>query len=183
MKAWHILFSQLVFDASPYLSVRQERCQLPDGTVIPDYNIISEPDIVIALVLTSDDRVVLVEQYKHGIGQLCLELPGGLSEGGAPLSEVQREIREETGYESDNWLLLSRYINNPTRFDNHVYAFVARHAQPTTTQHLDPTEDITVHLWSIADVLAAIQDGRITALHSVATILQGLLAVGKLSNH
>lgn len=174
MQKWTVQKSTIVLDASPFMIVRQEQVLLPNGLTIPDYNVIDEPDIVIAFVLTEDNEVILVEQYKHGIGQICLEVPGGLSEGGAPLDEIKREVSEETGYESDNWQVLSTYINNPTRINNHVYAFIARDAKKVREQHLDPAEAITVHTMPIADVLSAITRGDISAVHSIATIFQAL---------
>lgn len=180
MKKWQVKESTIVLDASPFMVVRQEKCELPDGNITRDYNIVSEPDIVIALVLTEADDIVLVEQYKHGIGQICLEVPGGLSDGGTPLAEIKREVLEETGYESDNWLQLSTYITNPTRFDNYVHAFVARNAKQTSQQKLDPAEDIQVHIMSIPDVLEAVQAGRIAATQTIAILFQGLASIGKL---
>lgn len=178
---WIVKSSQTLVDAPPYLTLRREHCQLPNGHSIPDYYVISEPDIVIALVVTSDEQIVLVEQYKHGIGEICLELPGGLSDGGAPLTEIQREVREETGYESANWQKLGTYINNPTRFDNRVHAFVARDAQQVTSQKLDPAEQINVHTMPRDEVLAAIQSGRIAAAHSIAVIYQALVSLPNLA--
>lgn len=174
MQKWTVKKSTIVLDASPFMKVRQEECLLPNGLVIPDYNVIDEPDIVIAFVLTEDNQLVLVEQYKHGIGEVCLEVPGGLSDGGTPLEEIQREVREETGYESEHWQVLNTYINNPTRINNRIHAFIAKDARKVTEQHLDPAEAIKVHLMSIEDVLTAVSQGRISAVHSIAIIFQAL---------
>lgn len=178
MSKWEVETSEVVLDANPFMVVRQEKCRLPNGHIIPDYNIISEPDIVLGLIFTPDHQIVLVEQYKHGIGKICLELPGGLSDGGEPLAEIQREVSEETGYASDDWQLLGQYINNPTRFDNHIYAYIAQNANKVSDQHLDPAESIIVHTMPIPDVLTAVADGRIQAVHSIAAIYQGLAQIG-----
>ncbi|MEM9955520.1 MAG: NUDIX hydrolase [Chloroflexota bacterium] len=174
MSQWKIEESKVVLDASPFIVVRQERCILPNGLVIPDYNIVTEPDAVVALVITENKNIILVEQYKHGIGEICLELPGGLSEGDAPLAEIQREVLEETGYISNNWQHLASYINNPTRANNHTHAFIASNARKISEQNLDPTENIIVHTLSISDVFQAIQTGQIRAVHTIATVFQGL---------
>ena len=178
MQKWIVNKSNIVLDASPFMTVRQEECLLPNGLVISDYNVIDEPDIVIAFVLTEDNQLVLVEQYKHGIGEICLEVPGGLSDGGAPLEEIQREVREETGYESDDWQALNPYINNPTRFNNRIHGFIARNAKKVTAQHLDPAEAIKVHVMPIEDVLSTVSQGRISAVHSIAIIFQALRQLG-----
>ncbi len=177
MKKWKVEESRVALDASPFMVVRQEKCLLPNGMVIPDYNIVSEPDIVVAFVLTAEQDVVLVEQYKHGIGQVCLEVPGGLSDGGTPLEEIQREVREETGYESQKWEHLCSYITNPTRFDNYIHAFIAHDARLAGEQHLDPAEAIRVHKLSIPDVLSAVNQGEIAAVHTIATIFQALAKI------
>lgn len=174
MSDWKVESSEIVLDASPFMIVRQEQVKLPNGVVLPDYNIISEPDIVIALVFTEANDIVLVEQYKHGIGQVCLELPGGLSDGGTPLEEIQREVQEETGYVSNEWLHLSSYINNPTRFDNYIHAFIARNARLVSEQDLDPAENITVRTLTVTETLDAVRNGQIRAVHSIATLFQGL---------
>lgn len=174
MSQWKVEESTVVLDASPFMVVRQEKCVLPNGIIIPDYNIISEPDIVIALVITEQREIVLVEQYKHGIGDICLEVPGGMCDDNIPLIEAQREVREETGYTSDEWHHLASYIHNPTRFNNHIHAYIAQNAVKMDEQQLDPTENITVHTLPITDVHTAIREGRITAVHSIAVLFQGL---------
>src|SRR5690349_3163193 len=53
------------------------------------------------LAITKDQKVVLVRQYRHGVKEVLLELPGGVIEDGEdPLAGIQRELLEETGYTS-----------------------------------------------------------------------------------
>ncbi len=81
-----------------YRSLRKKRFRLPTG-VVGDFYTNNTPDIVSALVVTTDKRVVLVKQFRPGIERMLLEVPGGAIESGEkPRSAVAREVLEETGY-------------------------------------------------------------------------------------
>src|SRR5688572_12645000 len=103
MEKWKIENSRIVHDASPFLRLRQDKVVLPSGLVIEDYNVVEEPNAVTIFALTAEKELLLVEQYKHGIGEICLEVPGGVMDKSEPLAEAQRELLEETGYHSSRW--------------------------------------------------------------------------------
>ena len=174
MEKWKVENSRIVLDASPYVRVRQDECHLPNGIVIPDYNIVEEPDIVTIFALTSQKELLLVEQYKHGIGEICLELVGGLMDGTDPLEDAKRELLEETGYSGGRWQAGGVYIINPTRQPNRMYHFIALNVEKTAEQNLDSTEAIRVHTMPLSQVQQAIAEGRIAAVHSVAAIFRSL---------
>ena len=175
MQKWQVEEAKIVFDASPYLRLRQERCILPNGVTIPTYNIIEEDDIVMAFALTEAEEVLLVEQYKHGIGEVCLTLPGGFCEAENPLDDIQRELQEETGYRSDDWQHIGSYIKDPSRNPNRSHLFLAKNAHQTGEQALEPTEIITVQTLPLSEMEQAIRDGRITSTHSIAAIYSAML--------
>ncbi len=172
MKKWQQLHSAYVFQ-SPYFNIRRDACQLPHGPVIDDYYVYEAPDIVMVFALTPQHEVLLVGQYKHGIGGICIELPAGmmqLDENESPLEAARREFMEETGYDAATYELLGKLIHNPTRANNHVYTFLALDAFRNGQQNLDPNEDIQVHCVPLEQALAWVRTGRITAADSVATI-------------
>jgi ADP-ribose pyrophosphatase len=174
MEKWKVESSQIVLDASPFVRVRQEKCHLPNGIIIPDYNIVEEPDIVTIFALTKQKELLLVEQYKHGIGEICLELVGGLMDGKDPLEDAKRELLEETGYSGGNWQAAGTYIINPTRQPNRMYHFIALDVEKVAEQNLDSTESIRVHFLPLSQVHQAITDGKIAAVHSIAAIYRSL---------
>src|SRR5688500_5012574 len=55
------------------------------------------------IATTTDDHLVMVEQYRHGSNSIELEIPGGMMDAadGSPLITGMRELREETGYENE----------------------------------------------------------------------------------
>jgi ADP-ribose pyrophosphatase len=73
---WRILASRYIVE-SPYLRLRSDSVELPGGYRIEDYYVRESRGFAIVFALTPHENVVLVRQYKHGIGQSVLELPAG----------------------------------------------------------------------------------------------------------
>ena len=174
IQKWQRLTARIVFQ-TPFFSIRQDECRLPDGRVVPDYYVLQEPDIVMIFGLTPQRELLLVEQYKHGISEICLELPAGMSEGGDPLEEAQREFREETGYEAAEWQHWRTFIKNPTRANNQIHLFYAADAVQVGVQQLDDNEAIRVHRVPLDDIPQQLESGDLHVIGSVACILYGLM--------
>lgn len=175
MEKWQRLDSKIALD-TPYFRIRQDTCRLPDGREIDDYYVHESQDIVLIFAVTTDNQVLLVEQYKHGIGEICVELPAGFCEpdSPSPLDDAKRELREETGYTSDTWHKLTTLICNPTRFNNHAHLYLALDANHTDTQSLDPNEAIQVHFIPLGEIKQAILEGQVKVADSVTGILLAL---------
>jgi ADP-ribose pyrophosphatase len=134
------------------------------------------PDWVNVVALTSDDRVVMVEQYRHGIGRVTLELPGGLIEPGeSPIEAGLRELREETGFAGDEPQLLGAVHPNPAYFTNSAHFIVVREAVAVGALQQDSGEDIAVRLVPLASISTLIGNGAIT--HAVMIAAFHLLSL------
>ncbi len=181
MDKWQRLSSQIVFD-TPYFNIRKDACRLPDGREIDDYYVYQTPDVALVVAYTHDHKVIFVEQYKHGIGDICLEIPGGYCEPDSdnPLVDAQRELREETGYVADEWHKLSSVIGNPTGANKRTHLYLALNASQQFAQSLDPNEAITVHFISKDEILTAIRAGRFSGTDTVVGLF---LALDWLSVH
>jgi ADP-ribose pyrophosphatase len=159
-----------------WIRLRQDTVELPNGKVMDDFFVLEDPDVGCVFGLTPKREVVLVEQYKHGIADVCIELPAGYFESanGDPLEEARREFQEETGYDAVEYVYLGKMAQSPTRMASYFHIFLALDAYASGTQHLDPSEDITVRLIPLDTVLEMIGDGRIHSATTVACIYRAL---------
>jgi ADP-ribose pyrophosphatase len=174
MKPWTILNSQNIVEHTWY-TLRQDTVQLPDGRIVDDYFVSVRHDVVLILAVTDDRQVPLVRQYKHGVQQVLLELPGGyLDDGEHPLEAAQRELLEETGYASDEMYLLAQVYGDPTKDTNTFSLYLAHNARKIQEQSLDQTEDITVECVPLKDLKRLILQGSIKVVSSIATIYLAL---------
>jgi 8-oxo-dGTP pyrophosphatase MutT (NUDIX family) len=175
MRPWQTIESKIALE-NPWITVRQDTVQLPDGHVVVDYNVIVERDVACVVALTPERRLLLCEQYKHAIGEFTFEMPGGILErdDSDPETAARRELLEETGYSAGALRLLGAYPLSPARLHQRMYLYLALDVTKTTEQQLDATEEIRVHALPLDEVRAMLRDGRICAATSVAGIYRAL---------
>ena len=103
-RKWEVLTSEYLA-RKPWFTVRHESLELPDGRRIPDYYVFEYPDWINVTAVTRDGRFVLIDQYRHGLGETSYEIPAGVTEpsDASPLDAAQRELMEETGYGGGQW--------------------------------------------------------------------------------
>ena len=115
---------------------------------------------------------MLIEEYRHGVERLSVELPCGTpeDEGEDVLEAMQRELLEETGYGSEEWHSLGSSTANTARQNNRVHAFLALDAHKVSDQKLDPGEMIRAHVVPWQKFVDDLADGRleIPGLHLAA---------------
>jgi 8-oxo-dGTP pyrophosphatase MutT (NUDIX family) len=154
--------------------------QFVDGTNPRDgstkrFSLIEAVDWVNVIAVTAAREVVLIRQYRPGIDEVCLEIPGGMvDDGEAPLVAAQRELAEETGYTAATWQPLGVVAPNPAIQNNRLHSFLATGARPTQPQRLDGSEVIDVETAPLAEVTAMLRDGRID--HALVVAAFGHLA-------
>lgn len=148
--------------------MRQECVELPNGTQIPTWYVMEFPDWINIIALTKDDQMVMVDQYRHALGETHYELVAGVIDPGeSPLEAAKRELSEETGFEGGEWELFMTLSPNPTNHNNKSYTFLARGVEKKREQHQEATEDIGVHVFDQAQVREMLDDGEIIqALHA-----------------
>jgi ADP-ribose pyrophosphatase len=125
--------------------------------------ILNPPNWVNVVALTTDQQVVLVEQYRHGADEVLLEVPGGMIDGDeSPVDAALRELREETGYVGDVPELIGMVHPNPAFLTNRCYFVLVRNVHLAAETELDAGEDIEVHLRPLEEIPELIRVGEIT---------------------
>lgn len=174
---WRLRASRYVVD-SPYMRLRMDEVELPDGTIVPNYYVRESPGFVVVVPLTANDRVVLVRQYRYGADSIHLELPAGmLLDGEEPRACALRELAEETGYEVERCELAAQYYPEPVRSTARAFVYIGSGAHRVREPVLDVTEHLEVELATVDDFRAMLGDGRVD---TGATIAAGFLALQKL---
>lgn len=177
---WKVLESQYLYN-EPWLTIRKEKCELPDGRIMPAYYVLEYPSWVSAFALTKDGRVVMVKQYRHGLGVVSTELPGGVVDAGEDLqTAMARELLEETGYRFDSYQFLGKLCANPATSNNYMHMFLATGGEKVAEQKLDATEDVEVVVYTVEEVRQLLADNAIVQALHTATIFYALQKLGRL---
>jgi ADP-ribose pyrophosphatase len=144
-------------------NLRTDRAVSPRTGQEHDFFILESSSWVNVIPLTSEDNVVMVRQYRHGIQDVTLEIPGGLVEDhDSPEEAAGKELCEETGYRASEMILLGRVYPNPAIQNNVCYTFLAKDVFLAGDQNLDEKEDIEVLIRPLAEIPRLIREGEIT---------------------
>ena len=176
---WKVISKEQVLD-SPFLKIRSERIELPDGTILPNYYIIENRGWVGIVPVTEDGHIILNRQYKHGIGLEVLEFPaGGIDDHeDDPLEAAKRELMEETGCSTNQIEELAHMIANPTSGVTRIWWYLALDVRKTGEQKLDPAEVIENIQVTPAELLELIHGGQFQVQGQIAAAYIALERLG-----
>ncbi len=120
------------------------------------------PDWVNVVAFTRDLELLIVEQFRHGIDEATLEIPGGGCDGDeAPLLSAKRELVEETGYTSNAWISLGSCTPNPATQTNRAHTFLALDCEPASEMALDFSEELRLWACSWSEWEALLRNGKV----------------------
>ena len=163
---WKVLSSENI-SKHQYFTARKDVCEMPDGKIVPAYYVVEIPESVCAMAITEQGEVILVKQYRHPVGEVLTELPGGfIDKGEDPQTAIERELLEETGYEFSQVNLVGKVAGNPGILSGYTHLFVASGGRKVAGQSLDANEEIDILLTPVEEVRAMLQRNEFPqALH------------------
>ncbi|GGF35023.1 NUDIX domain-containing protein [Subtercola lobariae] len=126
---------------------------------------VDHPGAVAVLAIDDDDRVLLIQQYRHPVRSREWEIPAGLLDisGEDFLVAAQRELAEEVDLRADTWNVLLDYATTPGGNNELIRIYVARglHATDTPFDREDEEADMQVRWVPLDEVVAAVLDGTL----------------------
>lgn len=172
---WRVTKDKKVY-GTPIFSLHEKKVLPDNGSDAANFYVLNAPEWINVIALTEDSEVVLVEQYRHGIDETTLEIPGGMvDEGEEPIEAAKRELLEETGYESNQWEYLGKVSSNPAILSNFTHLYLAGECVKTSPQQTDGHEDIKVHQLPLEEFLSLVDKGVIHHSIVVAAVSKFLL--------
>ena len=167
-RSWKYLSRRELLDFHG-LRVCQDRYLFTPTQKEADFVVFDSADWAMVIPITTDRQVVMIRQYRHGVREVLLEIPGGLLEAGeSPEHGMIRELHEETGYECASLRMLSRLLPNPSLNNATLHIGVAEGCRPMAAQNLDPLECIEIVLRPLSEIPAMIASGEICHAHVIA---------------
>lgn len=172
LKPWRVLRSRDLLDAPPWIKVRAEAVELPDGRVVEDFIQVEQPDFVCVFPEMADGRVLAQRQYRHGARRICLTFPGGHVDGPdePPLETAKRELLEETGCVAEGWRFLGSYVANSNARGALGHMFHATGCRAVAEPDSGDLEEVRFEFLTRDELRAAFGRGEIPLMSQVALL-------------
>jgi len=158
--AWETLSERVAYSCEGF-DVINQAVRLPDGAET-EFDYLSETESVVILPFRPDGRVVVIEEWRQAVERRNRGLPAGTLEAGEdPETGVDRELREETGYEAGDVEHLTTVEPANGYADSVFHYFVAGGCERAGGQSLDVDESIDVGTASFESLVDAVREGEL----------------------
>lgn len=184
LRLWETVDRKTVFQHGMYLTVETHTVKLPEGQIIPDWVWLTIPSAVIVLAVTRDQQFLCFRQTKYAVEGTSLAPVGGmLEQGEAAMDAAKRELLEEMGYASSEWVSLGNFILDPNRGIATMHLFLALNAYQTALPHSDDLEDQELVLLSRSGIEAALKAGDFKVLAWATVVSMALNYLNPMSDN
>ena len=161
IEPWQLLDSTYSF-RDRWLSVRSDTVRLPGGKTMSPYHVVEVADWVNVVAISEAGNVILVEQYRHAVQRVLLEIPAGHVD---PKEDreaaARRELLEETGYGGGTWHALGALHPVASRFANQVHSYLAFGVRKVGEPLQEESENLTIREMPWAEFVAGLQSGKL----------------------
>ena len=161
IEPWRLIESHYAY-RDRWLSLRSDTVQLANGKTLSPYHVIEVSDWVNVVAISDAGNILLVEQYRHAVQRIMLEIPAGhVDPQESPETAVRRELLEETGYADGSWHALGTLHPAASRFTNQVHSFLALDVRKVGEPQREATEELRVHEIPWAEFSAGLRSGAV----------------------
>lgn len=171
MQKWKLLSKK---DVSPHkwFPIEMRTYELPNGKIVDDFSVSTLPDVAMIVAITTDNKVVLVRQFKPGAGDLFLQFPAGRIEPHHKdmIEVAQHELEEEAGIhvEQKDLIYFAGLNGFSTKCTEKVNFYFVSGVTVNSTQRLDENELIEVVLLSLSEMEEYITSEKIWCAQTIA---------------
>ena len=178
---WKTLSSEYLFN-DLWFKVRKDKCVTPQGKIVDPYYVYEFPTWVTAVAITEEGKIILERQYRHALGETCIEIPGGCVDDTDTSFEeaIKRELLEETGYSFSSFEYLGKISANPSTNSNLMHMFLAKGGKKVASQELDHNEEIEIELATAEELKQMLKENKIIQAMHVTCIMYALERIGEL---
>jgi 8-oxo-dGDP phosphatase len=164
----------------PIFHVYTDEVTMADGHTVKR-DVVENLGAVGVVALDDVDRVALIRQYRHAVGERLWELPAGLRDvdGESLVHGAARELSEEVDLLADRWDLLIDLHTSPGFSNEVIRLFLARSLSPVPSEdrfhRTDEEAELDVTWFDLDEAVAMVFRGEITNAAAVG----GLLAAAR----
>lgn len=170
MKKWNKISSKTIF-THPRITLGEDRVRLPDGSEVSYLTFENVADFATVIGTTEDNKFILLRKFAYPINRPLWQFAEGLpNKNESLLAAAQRELTEETGYESQDVEQIVKILHYHRRSTASQVVFLAKKVRKSAKKLAKDLEEsqIEVHFLSEDEVWSLIASGEMYQKHSLA---------------
>ena len=176
---WKIMKSEQLIK-NHWISVRKDSVELPNGITIDDFYAVTISDAAAIVAITPENELILKTEYKYAADEDLIEIPAGMFEPNEhdALAVAKRELLEETGFASDDWMYFGDTVESSSKLTNRMHIYLAKNCRKVAEQKLDSTEELEVLVIPMAEAIKMVMQNEIKCNSSAHGILRAARMLG-----
>ena len=151
------------------IDLRVDEIQYDNGTT--GYREVATHPGGAAVVALKDGMIILVSQFRYPLNKTIYELPAGkLDHLEDPVECAKRELEEETGFISENFIKLGEIVSTPGFCDERLHLFLARDLKPGNKNHEEGEYGMETHFFTLGEIEQKIVDSEIIDAKTICAV-------------
>ena len=177
---WKLIKSEKLIE-NRWLSVKKDKVEISNGMVIDDFYSVTIPDAAAIVAVDTEGNVILKKEFKYATGEDLIEIPAGMFEleESDGLGVAKRELLEETGYISDDWMYFGDTVESSSKLTNRMHIYLAQNCKRVSDQKLDETEELEVLVVPMEEAIEMVMRNEIKCNSSAHGILRAARMLGR----